>query len=98
MWYDKLPRLRGQLSQVTFPYKMVTIVLRLKEIRYCSNVGRGSLKTLVYHGLPESLMKKYKNLETKCVTTSPGRPYFFNLSNRYSTSDAEIYPKDRKDN
>ena len=48
-------------------------MLRLKGIRYCSIVARGSLKTLASFLNIEC--KKYKNLETKCVTTSPGLPY-----------------------
>ena len=56
-------------------WSLTTIVLRLKDIRYCSIVARGRLKTLAYHSLPKYLMQKYKNLETKFVPTSPGLPY-----------------------
>ena len=87
MWYDNLPRLRGKLSQrwtSLMKWSITTAVLRLKEIRYCSIVARGSLKTLAYHSLPKYWIlkikywiniEKNKNLETKCVTTSPGLPY-----------------------
>ena len=53
-------------------WSLTTIVLRLKEIRDCSIVARGSLKTLAFLNIE---CKKYKNLETKCVTTSPDLPY-----------------------
>ena len=39
-------------------WSLTTIVLRLKEIRYCSVVARGSLETLVYHNLPKYWMQK----------------------------------------
>ena len=39
-------------------WSLTTIVLRLKEIRYCSIVTRGSLKTLAYHSLPKYWMQK----------------------------------------
>ena len=43
-----------QLAPVTGKViTLTTIVLRLKEIRYCSIVARGSPKTLVYHSLPK---------------------------------------------
>ena len=86
MWCDNLPRLRGKLSEVTFSYKMVikTIVLRLKKIRYCSTVW-GSLKTLAFLNIE---CKEYKNLETKCVTTSPGLPYRFLFSYSYTRSQS----------
>ena len=51
MWCDNLPRLRGKWS-------LTTIVLRLKEIRYCSIVARGSLKTLAHYSLPKYWMQK----------------------------------------
>ena len=57
MWCDNLPRLRKKLSPGTFPYKVAIknhgMVLRLKEIRYCGIVTRGSLKTLTYYNLPK---------------------------------------------
>ena len=34
-------------------WSLTTIVLRLKEIRYCSIVARGSLKTWAYHSRPK---------------------------------------------
>ena len=42
------------------------------------DVARGSFKTLAYHSLPNIECKKYKNLETKYVTTSPGLPLLKN--------------------
>ena len=53
-------------------WSLTTIVLRLKGIRYCSIAARGSFKTLAFLNIE---CKKYKNIETKCVTTSPGLPY-----------------------
>ena len=58
-------------------WSLTTIVLRLKEIRYCSIVASDSLKTLAYHSLSKYWMQKIKNLETKYVTTSPSLPYYF---------------------
>ena len=37
---------------------LTIIVLRLKKIRYCSIVARGSLKTLAYHSLRKYWMQK----------------------------------------
>ena len=39
-------------------WSLTTIVLRLKEIRHCSIVARGSLKTLAYHSLSKYWMQK----------------------------------------
>ena len=39
-------------------WSLTTIVLRLKEIRYCSIVANGSLKTLAFHSLPKHRMQK----------------------------------------
>ena len=60
-------------------WSSTTMVLRLKGIQYHSIVARGLLKTLAYHSLPkyDIKSKKYGNLETKCVTTSPGVPYTY---------------------
>ena len=34
-------------------WSLTTIVLRLKEFRYCSIAARGSLEILAYHSLPK---------------------------------------------
>ena len=39
-------------------WSLRTIVLILKEIRYCWIVARGSLKTLAYHSLPKYWIRK----------------------------------------
>ena len=39
-------------------WSLTPIVLRLKEIRYCSSVASGSLKTLAYRSLPKYWMQK----------------------------------------
>ena len=41
-------------------WSLTTIVLRLKELRYCSIVARGSLKTLACHSLPKHWIQKIK--------------------------------------
>ena len=61
-------------------WSLTTIVWRLKEIRYCSTVAKGSLETLAFINIE---CKKYKNLETKCVTTSPGLPYTSRIFNPF---------------
>ena len=61
-------------------------VLRLKEIRYCSIVPKSSLKTLAFLNIE---CKKYKNLETKCVTTSPGLPYTKAVNRLTNISDRD---------
>ena len=78
MWCDNLPRLRGKLSQVTFPYKVVIN-------NYCVTTEENSILFNCSQGFHSKLWhitaflniesKKYKNLETKCVTTSPGLSY-----------------------
>ena len=68
MWCANLPRNRGSLSQVTSPYK-----LRLNEIRYCSIVAKSSIEILAFLKIER---EKYKSLQTKNVTTSPGLPYY----------------------
>ena len=54
-------------------WSLTTILLRLKEIRYCSIEVHSKLWHITAFLNIE--LKKYKNLETKCVTTSPGLPY-----------------------
>ena len=76
MWCDNLPRNRGRLSQVTSPYKLfinnhsVTIernpILFNCSQEFTENFGTAFLKIK---------REKYKSLETKRVTTSPGLPY-----------------------
>ena len=57
MWCDNLPRVRGKLSEVTFPYKVIitnhsdTIEGNPKLFNYC--LLSGLLKTLAYHNLPK---------------------------------------------
>ena len=84
-WRNKLTLSSGSLMFrlkqkfhffVIFSTNSKMIVLRLKEIRHCLIVARGSLKTLAFLNIK---CKKYKNLETKCGTTSPGLPYFVYL-------------------
>ena len=52
----------GKLSQVTFPYKVIinnhSVKIEGKQIRYCSIVARGSLKTLACHSLPKYWTQK----------------------------------------
>ena len=43
-------------------WSLTTIVLRLKEIWYCSIVDRGSLENLAYHSFPECWMQKIYRL------------------------------------
>ena len=49
-------------GESSFPYivkgSLIIIVLRLKKIRYCSIVARGSLKILAYHSLPKYWRQK----------------------------------------
>ena len=47
-------------------------MLSLNEIRYCLIVANSSLESLAF---PKIKREKYKNLQTKSVTTSPGLPY-----------------------
>ena len=51
-------------------WSLTTIVLRLKEIRYCSIVARGSLKTLAYHSIP----KYWKQKNTKILKQNDWKP------------------------
>ena len=50
-------------------------MLRLKEIRYYSIVSSGHLKLWHITAFLNIECKKYKNLETEFVATSPGLPY-----------------------
>ena len=60
-------------------WSLITIMIRLKEIRYCSIVDRGSLRILAYHSFSKYWMQKIQKSWTKCVTTSPGLPYYGSL-------------------
>ena len=57
-------------------------MLRLNEIRYCSIVAKSSLEILAF---PKIKREKYKNLQTKSVTTSPGLPYTMQLVTYFKT-------------
>ena len=102
MWCDNLPRLQGKLSQVIFPYKVFinNHRIRSKEIRYCSIVARGSLKTLAYHSLPKYWMQKTKNLKQNVWQLAPVYPthckYFINafstFSNYFSSCEFKWVP------
>ena len=62
-------------------WSLTTIVLRLKEIRYCSIVARSSLKTLAYHSLPKYLMQKNtKSLKRNVWQPAPVYPIYNNVS------------------
>ena len=60
-------------------------MLRFNEIQYCFIVAKSSLEILAFHNLkikrltilsqPTNQTQKYKNRQTKSVTTSPGLPY-----------------------
>ena len=69
MWCDNLPRNRGRLSQVTSPYK---VVINNHSVTFERN-------PILFNCSQEFTQKnkrgKYKNLQTKSVTTSPGLPY-----------------------
>ena len=73
MWCDNLPRLRGKLSQMTFSYKVVinkhSVTIEGNPILL--NCSQRLTQNFV---ILNTKCKKYKNLETKCVTTSPGLP------------------------
>ena len=55
-------------------WSFTTIVLRFREVQYCSIVAKDSLKIWHNIALLNIECKKFKNLETKCVTISPGMP------------------------
>ena len=89
MWCDNLPRLRGKFSQVTCPYKVLinnrSITSEGNPIFF--NCSQGLIQNF---GIFLNIKcKKYEKLETKCVATSPGLPYFFNandMSNVFALS------------
>ena len=58
-------------------HKILCVVLRLNEIRYCSIAAKSSLEILAYiTAFLKIKREKNKNLQTKSVTTSPGLSYF----------------------
>ena len=58
--FEIFPQYFGAMWEVIslIKWPITTIVLGLKEIRYCSIVARRSLKTLAYHSLPKYWMQK----------------------------------------
>ena len=106
MWCDNLPRLRGKLSQVTFPYKVVintyNVTIEWNPIFF--NWARDFYSKL-WHvtAFLNIKCKNNKNLEKKCVTTSPGLPYikFLFLINTFVLSkdnEAINFSKDTENN
>ena len=97
MWCGNLPRLRGKLSQATFPYKVVinnhSVTIEGNPILF--NCSQGFTQILWHITVFLNIeCKKYKNLETKCVTTSPRLPYFFEtivFHCEFSKSDMDIW-------
>ena len=52
-------------------WSLTTIVLRLKEIRYCTIVARDSLKILAYDSLPKYWMQKLQKSSNKMCQLAP---------------------------
>ena len=78
MWCDNLPRLWGKLSQVTFSYKVVIInhSVTIEGNSILFNCSQGFTQNFGMSVFLNIECKKYKNLETKCVPTSPGLHYY----------------------
>ena len=68
MWCDSLSRLRGKLSQVTFPYKVAIN-------NHSVTIEENSILFNWRQAFLNIECKKDKNLETKYVKTSPGLSY-----------------------
>ena len=77
MWCDNLPRNRGRLSQVTSPYKLFinnhSVTFDRNPVLYnCSQEFTRNFDITAFLKIKRA---KYKNLQTKSVTISPGLPY-----------------------
>ena len=82
MWCDNLPRNRGRLSQVTSPYNHSVTFERNPILFNCSpEFTRNFVKIK---------REKYKNLQTKSVTTSPGLPYYYYSQCELATDNSAI--------
>ena len=79
MWCNNLPHNRGRLSQVTSPYKLFinnhTVTFEWNPILFNCNQEFIRNFGLSCTAFLKTEREKYKSLQTKSVTTSPGLSY-----------------------
>ena len=79
MWCNNLPRRRGRLSQVTSPYKLFinnhSVTFERNPVLFnCSQEFTRNF-SISHTAFLKIKREKYKTLQTKSVTTSPGLPF-----------------------
>ena len=106
MWCDNLPRNRGWLSQVVSPYKLLINNHSVTFKRNPILINCSEEFTRNYGIFLKIKREKYKSLQTKSVTTSPGLPY--SLSSKLTwyfstyvtgiqcTCNVQIFPRPRR--